>query len=69
MTDDPTNGGLAMGTTATKSMTTEDLLAIPDDGRRRWLIKGELHEELDPGGPEMTTRNRIELRGSASAGG
>jgi Uma2 family endonuclease len=33
-------------------MTTEELEAIPDDGRERWLIDGELRE----GG--MTRRNR-----------
>jgi Uma2 family endonuclease len=33
-------------------MTTEQLLALPDDGRERWLIRGELRE----GG--MTRRNR-----------
>src|SRR3712207_6163922 len=25
-------------------MTTEQLLALPDDGRERWLIRGELRE-------------------------
>lgn len=33
-------------------MTTEDLLALPDDGKERWLIRGELREK------EMTRRNR-----------
>jgi len=27
-----------------RKMTTEDLLAIPDDGVERWLIRGELRE-------------------------
>lgn len=36
----------------TKLWTTEELIAIPDDGRERWLIAGELRE----GG--MTRRNR-----------
>lgn len=42
-----------MATTATKPMTTEELLAIPDDGKRRWLIKGQLREN------GMTVRNRF----------
>ena len=33
-------------------MTTEQLLALPDDGKARWLIRGELREK------EMTRRNR-----------
>ena len=33
-------------------MTTEQLLALPDDGTERWLIRGELREK------EMTRRNR-----------
>ena len=39
--------------TATRPMTTADLLAIPDDGRRRWLIRGELREQ------DVTVRNRF----------
>jgi Uma2 family endonuclease len=39
--------------TATMPMTTADLLALPDDGKRRWLINGELREE------GMTVRNRF----------
>ena len=42
-----------MATTATRPLTTADLLAIPDDGRRRWLIRGELREQ------EVTIRNRL----------
>jgi Uma2 family endonuclease len=41
-------------------MTTEQLLALPDDGKQRWLIRGELREK------EMTRRNyghsRIEAK-------
>jgi Uma2 family endonuclease len=33
-------------------MTTEELLAIPDDGVERWLIRGQLREQ------GMTRRNR-----------
>ncbi len=39
--------------TATRTMTMRDLLAMPDDGKRRWLIDGELREE------DMTKRNRF----------
>ena len=42
-----------MATTATHPLTTADLLAMPDDGRRRWLIRGELREQ------EVTIRNRF----------
>jgi Uma2 family endonuclease len=38
--------------TASKLMTTEELLAMPDDGVDRWLIEGELRER------RMTRRNR-----------
>ena len=31
-------------TVATPLMTTEQLLAMPDDGKERWLINGELRE-------------------------
>lgn len=37
----------------TRPMTTADLLAIPDDGRRRWLIDGELWEQ------DATVRNQF----------
>jgi Uma2 family endonuclease len=40
-------------------MTVEDLLAMPDDGIQRWLIRGELRE----GG--MTLRNRFHGRTEA----
>jgi Uma2 family endonuclease len=38
---------------ATSLMTTDDLLALPDDGRERWLIRGELREGT------MTVRNQF----------
>jgi Uma2 family endonuclease len=44
---------MASVTTETKHLTTEELLALPDDGVRRWLINGELREG------EMTVRNWI----------
>ena len=31
---------------AARKMTTEELLAMPDDGVERWLIRGELRENL-----------------------
>jgi Uma2 family endonuclease len=37
---------------ATTPMTTEQLLALPDDGVERWLIRGQLREK------PMTYRNR-----------
>ncbi len=37
---------------ATALMTTEQLLAMPDDGVERWLIRGQLREK------PMTYRNR-----------
>jgi Uma2 family endonuclease len=39
--------------TVTAHMTTEELLAQPDNGMDRWLIAGELRER------PMTTRNRF----------
>jgi Uma2 family endonuclease len=48
-----------MAASATRPMTTADLLAIPDDGRRRWLIRGQLREEQDAGEYGMTIRNRF----------
>jgi Uma2 family endonuclease len=44
--------------TETRLMTTEELLAMPDDGVRRWLIDGQLREEGRPGEETMTVRNR-----------
>jgi Uma2 family endonuclease len=37
-------------------MTTEEMLALPDNGTDRWLIKGELRER------PMTVRNRFHSR-------
>ena len=39
-----------------KLMTTEELLAMPDDGVERYLLKGVLHEIRDT---DMTRRNRF----------
>ena len=38
------------------TVTTEQLLAMPDDGMERWLIRGELREK------PMTVRNRFHSR-------
>lgn len=49
--------------TATKQWTMQDLLDMPDDGVRRWIIDGQLREEqMDTGefnGALMTVRNRF----------
>jgi Uma2 family endonuclease len=37
-----------------KLMTVEEFLALPDDGKERWLIRGELR----PREPAMSVRNR-----------
>jgi Uma2 family endonuclease len=39
--------------TANTLMTTDELLALPDDGMERWLVDGELRER------PMTRRNRF----------
>lgn len=45
-----------MGTVAAALMTTEELLAMPDNGVERWLIEGQLRER------PMTIRNRWHSR-------
>jgi Uma2 family endonuclease len=45
-----------MATAAAPPMTTEEMLALPDDGVERWLINGELREK------PMTKRNRFHNR-------
>lgn len=42
-----------------KLLTTADLLAFPDDGVERWLIRGQLRENRDT---DMTRRNRWHSR-------
>ncbi|WP_439620910.1 Uma2 family endonuclease [Gemmata sp.] len=45
--------------TQKKVWTEADLLAMPDDGVRRWIIKGQLREEpSEYPGVTMTVRNR-----------
>jgi Uma2 family endonuclease len=41
---------------ATRTMTTEEMLALPDNGTERWLIDGQLRER------PMTVRNRWHSR-------
>jgi Uma2 family endonuclease len=44
-------------------MTTDELLALPDDGVERWLIRGELREKQPaPGALSITIRNRFHSR-------
>ena|SRR5947209_6395317 len=45
-----------MSTAESMQMTTEELLALPEDGVDRWLIRGELREK------PMTVRNRFHSR-------
>src|SRR5687768_7956960 len=41
-------------------MTTEELLALPDDGVERWLINGQLREKREASGKKpVTIRNRF----------
>jgi Uma2 family endonuclease len=51
---------------ATTLMTTEQLLALPDDGVERWLIRGQLREKPasvgQTGEKIMTIRNRWHSR-------
>jgi Uma2 family endonuclease len=49
--------------TAASLMTTEELLALPDDGTDRWLIAGELRERSKE--RAMTRRNRFHCRVTA----
>ncbi len=41
-----------------KLMTAEEFLALPDDGKERWLVRGEVF----PREPSMTMRNRTPAR-------
>jgi Uma2 family endonuclease len=43
-------------------MTTEELLALPDDGVERWLIRGQLRESGQVREGAMTVRNRWHSR-------
>ena len=50
-------------TTATQPMTMTDLLAMPEKGKRQWIINGELREE------DMTRRNRFHSIAMANLSG
>ncbi len=52
-----------MVTTATRLMTTDERLALPNDGRRRWLIKRELRKD------GITIRNRFHSLAMANVTG
>jgi Uma2 family endonuclease len=57
-----------MAAAATKKLlTTEDLLAMPDDGVERWLIRGQLREKHSEmiEGQHMTVRNRSHSKTTA----
>ena len=50
--------------TATRRMTVEEFLKIPDDGVERWLIEGEVYEfDQDPESVELGMRIRNETHG------
>jgi hypothetical protein len=57
-------------TTLQRPITTADLLAMPDDGKRRWVINGELREQGmetgDLAGRAMTIRNRLHSEAMAN---
>jgi len=53
----------------TKIWTTEDLLALPDDGVERWIINGQLREKPSEfQEAKMTVRNRHHCRLTISVG-
>src|SRR5438105_15939710 len=51
-----------MATASAPLMTTEQLLAMPDDGVERWLIRGQLRESRED---RMTKRDRFHSRAMA----
>ncbi|MFY7953653.1 MAG: Uma2 family endonuclease, partial [Armatimonadaceae bacterium] len=56
--------------TLARPITTAELLAMPDDGKRRWLINGELREQemetTELAGRTMTIRNRFHSEAMAN---
>ncbi len=59
-----------MATAATAKLTEADLLAIPDDGVERWLIRGELRKKYpEEPGATMTVRNRHHCKTTTAVGG
>ena len=56
--------------TVTRKLTTEDLLAMPDGGVERWLIRGELREKSpEEPGATMTARDRHHCKTTTAIGG
>jgi Uma2 family endonuclease len=52
-----------MATVVPGLMTTEQFLALPDDGVERWLVEGELWEKRIPEAERgVTVRNRVHSR-------
>jgi Uma2 family endonuclease len=49
-------------TTAKKLMTADDLLAMPDDGNRHELVRGELIEMPPPGIMHAIVTGRLGMR-------
>jgi Uma2 family endonuclease len=60
-------------TTLARPITTAELLAMPDDGKRRWIVNGELREQEmetgELGGRTMTIRNRFHSTAMANVTG
>jgi len=52
---------MASAPTSTPLMTAEEFLALPDDGKQRWLIRGHLRERDNDG----TRRNRFHSKTEA----
>ncbi len=59
-----------MATVAAAKLTEADLLAMPDDGVERWLIRGELREKYpEEPGTTMTVRNRRHCQSTTAVAG
>ncbi len=55
--------------TAERIYTADDLLAMPDDGVKRWIIRGELREEpTEFAELGMTVRNRLHCQVMVTVG-
>lgn len=52
---------MASAPTATPLMTAEEFFALPDDGKERWLIRGQLRER----DRDVTRRNRFHSKAEA----
>ena len=58
-----------MGTVRSKPMTAEEFWRLPGSGRRRSLVRGEVVEEMPPGGLHGTVASEIVVRLHAWAKG